>query len=213
MALHLAARRAEHHPRRERADGCPPGTRLHLRRPQCPRRFLPRQGDDRPLLVPRDLLPQRAPHDLPLLPLYAGAAPCEDRGCRADAADRPRRGCRGAAPRHRERSDQANLADRRAVAVELGSRPAHPQRSRAGRHRRYRGRHRRLCQAQQADRAPHHDAVGIRAGGAPGIDPDAGAQVGRDRQPHALAGERRYAAPHRRRGRGPAAAAERDNRL
>ncbi len=97
----------------------------------------------------------------------------EDRGCRADAADRPRRGCRGAAARHRERRDQAHLAGRRAVAVEFRSRPVHPQRAGAGRHRRHRGRRRRLRQARQADRTPGDDAVRVRAGGSSGIDPDA----------------------------------------
>ena len=64
----------------------------------------------------------------------------------------------------------------------------------AGRHRRYRGRDPRFCTAQQADHAPGDDAVGVRAGGAARSRADAGAPARPDRQPAAVAGERRRAA-------------------
>ena len=72
---------------------------------------------------------------------------------------------------------------------------------------------RRFRQARQADRPHRHDAVGLRAGSAARIRADAGAPAGADRQPPAVAGERGDAAADECRGRGPAAASEREYRL
>ena len=82
------------------------------------RHVLPRQGHHRPLLVPRDVLPERVALCLSLFSLYPRAPSCPHRGCVADAADRPRRRCRDSAARHRKRRGQAALAGRRVVAVE-----------------------------------------------------------------------------------------------
>ena len=111
------------------------------------------------------------------------------------------------------RRGEAHLAGRHAVAVGCRSRPAHPQHSGARRDRRHRGRDLGLFTAQQADRARGDDAVGLRGGRASGIGPDAGQASRPDRQPPAVAGERGCAAPRAGRGRGPAAAAERKDRL
>ena len=106
--------------------------------------FFVRQDHHHPVLVPRDIVPQRAALRLSLFPLYARPPPCPRRGRLADAADRPRRRRRGAVARHRERRGQADLAGRHAVAVDGRPRPVDPQHSGARRHRRHRGRDRAI---------------------------------------------------------------------
>jgi hypothetical protein len=100
-----------------------------------------------------------------------------DRGCVADAADRPRRGCRGLL-RGIESGAVKHLAGRRVVAVGGRSRADDPQHSGAGRDRRFRGRDPRFREARQADCARGDDAVGVRARGAARIRADAGARLG-----------------------------------
>ena len=55
----------------------------------------------------------------------------------ADAAGRPCRGCRNPAAWNRKRRRQADLAGRPVIAVSGRPRPADPEHSGAGRHRRY----------------------------------------------------------------------------
>ena len=153
--------------------------------------FFRRQGHHRPVLVPRGVLPERAALCLSLFSLHAGAPPCPDRGRFAGAADRPRRGCRDPAARHRKRRGHAAVAGRRVVAIDGRSRPVDPQHSGAGRHRRHRGCDPRFCPARKADHARGDDAVGVRAGGASRSRADAGAPARADRQPAAVAGKRR----------------------
>ena len=88
---------------------------------------------------------KRAAFRLSLFPLFARPPPCPDRRGIVDPVDRPRRRCRGAAARDRERRGQAALAGRRAVAIGRGSRAVDPQRAGARRDRRCRGCHPRLC--------------------------------------------------------------------
>ena len=114
----------------------------------------------------------------------------------------------------RERRRQAALAGRRAVAVARGSRPVDPQRSGARRHRRCRGRDRATM--PDADK-PITRVVMTPSAFEPEAHPEAvlmRAQAARpDRQPPAVAGKRRRAAADQCRRRGPAAAAQREDRL
>ena len=150
---------------------------------------------------------------LSLFPLFAHPSPCPHRGRLADAADRPRGRCRGRPARYRERRHQADLAGRRAVAVGGRSRPVDPQHSGAWRRRRHRSRDPRFCRPRKADQARGHDAVGVRTRRASRSGPDAREAAGPHRQPPAVAGERRRAAADQCRGRGPAAAPQREDRL
>ena len=141
MALHLAAGCAQHPARRDRAEPDAAGARLHPRRAERPRRLLRRQGDDRPLLVSRGVLPQRL--------------------CASPIAISATRAC--AITRRAEDAAPALLIGRAADAemllrgIESGAvkriwpvgmlspsscrpRPAHPQHSGARRYRRHRGR-------------------------------------------------------------------------
>ena len=171
--------------------------------------FFVGQDHHRPLLVPRDVLPERAALCLPLFPLHARPPSCPHRRSVAGAADRPRRRCRSPAARDRKRRRHAAVAGRRVVALDGRSRPVDPQYSGAWRDRRHRGRDPRFRQARQADHARGDDAVGIRSGSASRKRADAGAPARADRQPSAVAGERRYAAADDGRCRGPAAASQR----
>ena len=205
----------EHPARGDGADGRADraGLCLHLRSAERQGAGLVRPHHDRPLLVSRGVLAERAALRLSLFPLFARPPPCPDRRGVADAADRPRRRCRGAAARDRERRRQAALAGRRAVAIGRGPRAVDPQRSGARRDRRCRGRHPRLCRARKADLAAGHDPVGLRTRGASRSGSDAREAARPDRQPPAVARKRRRAAADQRRRRGPAAAAQRKDRL
>ena len=213
MAFHFAAGCAEYPARGHDTDAGTAGAGLHFCRAQRPRQLLPRQGHHRSVLVPRGIFPQRVALCLPLFPLHARPASCPHRWRLADVAGRPRRRCGNPAARHRKRRRHAAVAGRRVVAVDGRPRPVDPQCSGARRHRRHRGRDPRFRQTRQADRARGDDAVGVRSGGAPGSRPDAGAPAWGDRQPPAVAGERRCAAADDGRRRGPAAALQRRYRL
>ena len=213
MAFHFAARRAEHPARGDGAGGGAGGAGLHLRRAERARHVLPRQDHHRALLVPRDILPERAAVRLSLFPLQPGHSSCQGRGCVADPAGRPYRRCRSAVARHRKRRRQAVVAGRSVVAVARRPRAVDPEHSGAGRRRRCRGRGSRFRAARQVDRAHRHGAVGVRAGSPSGNGPDAGAPAEADRQPAAVPGERGGAAVDRGCGRRPAVAPQRKDRL
>ena len=138
MAFHFAAGRAQHPARRHGADARAAGARLHLHRAQRPRHLLRRQDHHHPVLVPRNIVPQRVALCLPLFSLHEGPPPCPHRRRLAGASGRPRRRRRGVAARDRERRGHQRLAGRRAVAVDGRSRPVDPQYSGARRHRRHR---------------------------------------------------------------------------
>ncbi len=82
------------------------GDGLYFRRAQCSRHVLRGQDHHRPLLVPRNILSERAALCLPLFSLYAGPPSCPNRWGIAGAADRPGRRCRSAVARHRKRRGQ-----------------------------------------------------------------------------------------------------------
>ena len=93
------------------------------------RNLLSRPDRHRPLLVSPGLLPERTAFRLPLFPLHQDAASCPCRQRLVDAADRPRRRCRDCVARDRKRRGEADVAGRRAVAVEFRPGPVDTEHS------------------------------------------------------------------------------------
>ena len=209
MALHFVAGRIEHPARGDGFDGRARRARLclHFRRAERQAAGSVRPRHHRSLLVPPGVRAERAPFRLSLFPLFACPPPCPDRRGVVDPAGRPRRRCRGAAARDRERRRQAALACRRAVAIGRRPRTVDPQRAGARRDRRCRGCDPRLCRARQTDFAARHDAIGLRTRGPSRSGSDAREAARPVRQPPAIARKRRRAEADQRRRRGPAAAA------
>ena len=215
MALHFVAGRIEHPARGDGFDrgACCAGLCLLFRRAERQAAGSVRPRHHRSLLVSPGVRAERAAIRLSLFPLLARPPPCPDRRGVVDAADRPRRRCRGAAARDRERRRQAALAGRRVVAIGRRPRAVDPQRAGARRDRRCRGCDPRLCQARQADFAARHDAIGLRARGPSRSGSDAREAARPVRQPPAVARKRRRAKADQCRRRRSAAAPEREDRL
>ena len=136
------------------------------------------------------------------------------RRSRAGPRARPGGRRRGAAARHRKRGGQEDPGDRHPVAVARRSQPVDPRHSGDGRFQRPRAGGAGPRQSRHRGDAPGDDAVGARAGDEARSDPDAGAPHRPDAEPDAVARRgRRGAAARARPCGGPAAAAERQDRL
>ena len=214
MALHLAAGCAEHPARRDGADAGAAGARLHLRRAERARHasslgkttivlywFLEISFLSALRFAYRYFRYTRVRHhartEEPRRRCWSAAPPTPRCCCAASKAARSSGSGRSACCRRRSPTAASRSATFRCWAASTISRTWSRDFARRGKPIA------RVVMTPSAFEPEAHPEIGA----------DAGAPARTDRQPAAVAGERRCAAADAGRGRGPAAAAQREDRL